>query len=51
MNSDTGAQMRPTSALSDGSGRFVTPASVTSGVPMAPNATGAVLAMRQMAAA
>ena len=33
------------------SGRFVTPASVTSGVPIAPKATGEVLAIRQMAAA
>ncbi len=51
MNSDTGAQILPTSALSVASGSFVTPASVTSGVPMAPNATGAVFAIRQIAAA
>ena len=34
-----------------GGGSSVTPASVTSGVPIAPNATGAVLATRQIAAA
>src|SRR3954464_13752609 len=50
-NRETGAQILPTSALSWPSGRLVTVASVTSGVPMAPKATGEVLAIRQMAAA
>src|SRR5674476_1210406 len=43
-NSDTGAQMRPTPALSRSSGSPVVTASVVIGIPMDPNATGAVLA-------
>ncbi len=44
-------RMRPVIALSCASGKPVTAASVCSGVPMAPNATGAVLAMRFSVAA
>ena len=43
--------MRPTPALKRISGRPVIPASVTIGIAMDPNATGAVFASRQMAAA
>src|SRR6185369_675111 len=50
-NKDTGAQILPTFALRTPKGRLVTPARVTSGVPIAPNATGDVLAIKQMAAA
>ena len=42
---DTNGSCRPTIALSAGTGRPVTAASARIGVPMAPNATGAVLAM------
>src|SRR5437870_3610578 len=42
---------RPTAALKDARGRPVTPASVTIGVARAPNATGAVFATRNRAAA
>jgi len=41
--------MRPTSALIRSSGKPVMPASVMTGIPIAPNATGAVLASRQIA--
>ena len=51
MNNDTGAQMRPTQALRSCIGRPVIPVSVTIGMPMEPNATGAVFANRQMPAA
>ncbi len=51
MNTASGAQICPTWALKSISGRFVTPASVTSGTPIAPNATGAVLAINAMPAA
>ena len=43
--------MRPTPALRRISGKPVMPASVTIGIAMDPNATGAVFASRQMAAA
>ena len=43
--------MRPTTAESSSSGRSVTRSSVTSGVPSAPKATGAVLAMSESPAA
>ena len=46
---ETGAQRLPTAALSLSSGRPVVPASVTSGMAIDPNATGAVLASRQIA--
>ena len=49
--SETGAQILPTPALSLARGRPVTPARVTSGIPIEPNATGAVFASKQMAAA
>ncbi len=49
--SDSGAQIRPIPALNRSSGRPVMPASVTAGIPIEPNATGAVLASRQSAAA
>ena len=45
------AQSRPTIALSARTGRPVTLASVVTGMPMDPNATGAVFASRQMPAA
>ena len=48
---ETGAQIRPTAALRPFIGRPVTVASVRTGVPMEPNATGAVLASRQTPAA
>src|SRR5262245_49992319 len=51
MNTETIAHRRPTIALNDISGSPVVPASVTSGIPIEPNATGAVLARRQMPAA
>src|SRR6185437_12079661 len=51
MNNESGAHTRPTFALRLLSGSPVIPASVTSGMPIAPNATGAVLASRQIAAA
>ena len=43
--------MRPTAALSRASGKPVTVASVTSGTPIEPNATGDVFASKQSAAA
>ena len=49
--SDTGAQIRPTSCESRARGNPVTVASVVRGMPMEPNATGAVLASRQIPAA
>jgi hypothetical protein len=51
MISETGAQMRPTHADSSASGSPVVPASVTIGMPIDPNATGAVFASMQMPAA
>ena len=45
------AHSRPTIALSASTGSPVTFASVTTGTPIDPNATGAVLASRQMPAA
>ena len=51
MISEIMAQSRPTIALSGITGMPVMPASVVTGMPMEPNATGAVLAIRQMAAA
>ena len=45
------AHSRPTIALSDSRGSPVTPASVVTGMPIDPKATGAVLASRQMPAA
>src|SRR5262249_36955380 len=51
MNSETGAQMRPTPALNRSTGRLVTAPNVVIEMPMEPNATGGVLANRQMAAA
>ena len=51
MNSETGAQIRPTFALRSRSGKFVIPASVITGMPIEPNATGAVFASRQIPAA
>ena len=44
-------RMRPIMALRSDSGRAVTAASVWTGVPMAPQATGAVLAIKLSAAA
>ncbi len=51
MNSETGAQRRPTPALRRSTGRPVVTASVVMGMAMEPKATGAVLASRQIAAA
>jgi hypothetical protein len=45
------AHNRPTIALSGITGMPVIPASVVTGMPIDPNATGAVLAIRQMPAA
>ena len=45
------AQRRPTIALRSRTGSPVTFASVTTGMPIDPNATGAVLASRQIPAA
>ena len=45
------AHSRPTIALRPATGRPVTFASVVTGMPMDPNATGAVFASRQMPAA
>ena len=45
------AHRRPTIALSASTGSPVTSASVVTGMPIDPNATGAVLASRQMPAA
>jgi hypothetical protein len=45
------AHMRPTMAESGSTGSPVTAASVVTGMPIEPNATGAVLASRQMPAA
>jgi hypothetical protein len=45
------AQSRPTIALSGSTGMPVMPASVVTGIPIEPNATGAVLAIRQIPAA
>ena len=51
MNSETGAQMRPTPALNRSNGSPVVTARVVIGIAIDPNATGAVLASRQIAAA
>jgi len=51
MNSETGAQMRPTPALKRSTGKPVVNASVVIGIAIDPNATGAVFASRQIAAA
>jgi hypothetical protein len=48
---ETIAHNRPTMALSGSTGNPVMPASVVTGMPIDPNATGAVLAIRQMPAA
>jgi hypothetical protein len=48
---ETGAQMRPTHALNCISLKPVMRASVTTGTPMEPKATGAVFANKQMPAA
>jgi len=45
------AHSRPTMALSDNTGNPVTFASVVTGIPMDPKATGAVFASRQIPAA
>src|SRR5437667_12734486 len=49
MNSETGAQIRPTPALNRSKGRPVVALSVRIGVAIDPKATGAVLASRQTA--
>ena len=51
MKSEIIAHSRPTIALNAITGRPVMPASVVTGMPIEPNATGAVLASRQMPAA
>ena len=51
MKSEIIAHRRPTIALSDITGSPVMLASVVTGMPIDPNATGAVLASRQMPAA
>ena len=51
MITEISAQSRPTIELSDINGNPVTLASVVIGIPIDPNATGAVLASRQMPAA
>ena len=51
MMSEMIAHNRPTMALSGSTGNPVMPASVVTGMPIDPNATGAVLAIRQMPAA
>src|SRR3974377_1742564 len=51
MNMDTGAHRGPVFAESDARGSFVTACSIMSGVPIDPNATGAVFANRHIAAA
>ncbi len=43
---ETGAQIRPTTPLTRSTGSPVTAASVMTGMPMEPNATGAVLASK-----
>src|SRR5262245_13845077 len=50
-NNEIGAQIRPTAALSFSTGNPVVTASVVTGMPRDPNATGAVFASRQIAAA
>jgi hypothetical protein len=45
---EMGAQILPTSALSLSTGKLVMAATVITGIPMAPKATGAVLASRQI---
>ena len=51
MNTEMGAQILPTMALSGWTGSEVMPASVITGMPIDPKATGAVLARRQIPAA
>ena len=51
MNNEIGAQMRPTQALNAASSNPVMRAKVTTGIPIEPNATGAVFASRQIPAA
>ena len=51
MINDTMAQMRPTMALSGMAAIPVIPERVMTGIPIDPNATGAVLASRQIPAA
>ena len=51
MNNETGAHIAPTQALSSISGKPVRPANATTGIPIEPNATGAVFASRQIPAA
>src|SRR6266480_2453476 len=51
MKSEIGAQMRATPALNRSRGNPVVTARVVIGVAMEPNATGAVLAIKQTAAA
>ena len=48
MIKDNGDEMRPTAALSGPSDNPVNPAKVMTGMPTDPNATGAVLASKQM---
>src|SRR5438552_16942364 len=50
MNKETGAQIRPTPALRRSKGSSVVALRVRMGVPIDPNATGAVLANKQTAA-
>src|ERR1700689_3457680 len=47
ISTEKNGSWRPTITLSDASGSPVTPASATTGVPSAPNATGAVLAITE----
>ena len=51
MKIETGAQIRPTHCDSVSSSMPVVPASVTTGMPIEPKATGAVFASKQMPAA
>jgi hypothetical protein len=51
MSTDNIAHIRPVIALSESRGRLVTLARVKMGVPIEPNATGAVFASRQIPAA
>jgi hypothetical protein len=48
---EVNGRMRPIIAFKSASGSAVTAASVCTGVPSAPQATGAVLAIKQRAAA
>lgn len=51
MTTEIIAHKRPTMALNSNTGSPVMPASVVTGIPIEPKATGAVLAIRQMPAA